>query len=70
MPNFQKSGSKFVKPEEAEPKVSFQVRDTEFIIRLILASQIDGKDVEIASKVLNKIKRIHEKLILKTQEII
>mgnify|MGYP003135423246 CR=1 FL=1 len=55
--------------KEKEPKISFAIRDTEFLIRLILASQIDGKDVEIASLVLNKIKKIHEKLIIKSQEI-
>ena len=55
--------------KEQEPKISFAIRDTEFLIRLILASQIDGKDVEIASFVLYKIKKIHEKLIIKSQEI-
>jgi len=55
---------------DSKPKVNFAIRDTEFLIRLILANQIDGKDVEIASSVLNKIKKIHEKLMLKSQEII
>tara|TARA_Y100001951_G_C11275939_1_gene261940 strand:- start:1303 stop:1518 length:216 start_codon:yes stop_codon:yes gene_type:complete len=65
-----KSGKSHYAPqEEKPPKVSFAIRDTEFLIRLILASQIEGKDVEIASKVLGKIKKIHEKLILKSQEI-
>mgnify|MGYP003637903742 CR=1 FL=1 len=56
--------------KEVEPKVSFAIRDTEFLIRLILANQIDGKDVEIASRVLGKIKKVHEKLIMKSQEIL
>ena len=50
-------------------KISFTIRDTEFLIRMVLANQIDGKDVEIASSVLKKVKKIHEKLILHSQEI-
>jgi hypothetical protein len=56
--------------KEVEPKVSFAIRDTEFLIRLILANKIDGKDVEIASRVLGKVKKVHEKLIIKSQEIL
>jgi len=52
------------------PKISFTIRDTEFLIRMVLVNQIDGKDVEIASSVLKKVKKIHEKLILHSQEII
>jgi len=66
MSQFPKSNSGLVK--EA-PKVSFSIRDTEFLIRLVLANQIDGKDVEVASRVLGKIKKVHEKLIMKSQEI-
>jgi hypothetical protein len=62
------SKSGFIK--EDEPKVSFAIRDTEFLIRLILANKIDGKDVEIASRVLGKVKKVHEKLIIKSQEIL
>ena len=67
MSNFSqnKSGVK-----EVEPKVSFSIRDTEFLIRLILSNQIDGKDVEIASGVLGKVKKVHEKLIIQSQEIL
>jgi hypothetical protein len=56
--------------KEVEPKVSFAIRDTEFLIRLILANKIDGKDVEIASRVLGKVKKVHEKLIMQSQEIL
>jgi len=58
------------KGNSIDPKVSFSIRDTEFLIRLILANQIDGKDVEIASRVLGKVKKVHEKLIIQSQEIL
>ncbi|MDC0480347.1 hypothetical protein OAN76_02585 [Candidatus Marinimicrobia bacterium] len=68
MSNFSQSKSGLINKDE--PKVSFAIIDTEFLIRLILANKIDGKDVEIASRVLGKIKKVHEKLIMKSQEIL
>ena len=52
-----------------KPRVRLAIRDTEFLIRLILNNQIDGKDVEIASEVLKKVKEVHNNLMMKSQEL-
>jgi hypothetical protein len=44
-------------------KVSFTIADTEFLIRFILINDVSGKDVEVASGVLSKIKQIHKSLM-------
>ena len=43
----------------------WDIRDTEFIIRLITSSSINGTDLEQALNVLNKFKSIHSRLLNK-----
>tara|TARA_R100000742_G_C4258066_1_gene75921 strand:+ start:418 stop:651 length:234 start_codon:yes stop_codon:yes gene_type:complete len=50
-------------------KVKFRIVDTEFLIRLIMQSRVEGKDVDVCSSVLNKIKQVHEALVKKTFEV-
>ena len=64
--NNQKRGlQSIVKDSE---KVNFRIVDTEFLMRLILGSSIEGKDVDVASRVLKKIRKMHEILVSKTYE--
>ena len=65
-----KLNAKVEKHEVIEPKVSFSIVDTEFLIRLILSSSIDGKDVDNCSSVLKKIKQIHEVLVSNREGIL
>lgn len=65
-----KLNAKVEKQEVIEPKVSFSIVDTEFLIRLILSSSIDGKDVDNCSSVLKKIKKIHEILVSNREGIL
>tara|TARA_Y100000310_G_C20155211_1_gene566579 strand:+ start:190 stop:390 length:201 start_codon:yes stop_codon:yes gene_type:complete len=48
---------------KSDKAVSFTIADTEFLIRFILVNDISGKDVEVASGVLSKIKNIHKSLM-------
>tara|TARA_Y100000361_G_scaffold147018_1_gene158090 strand:+ start:171 stop:404 length:234 start_codon:yes stop_codon:yes gene_type:complete len=50
-------------------RVQFRIVDTEFLIRLIMQSRIEGKDVDVCSSVLGKIKKVHEALVKKTFEV-
>jgi hypothetical protein len=43
----------------------WDIRDTEFVIRLITSSSVNGTDLEQALSVLNKFKDIHSKLLNK-----
>ena len=42
---------------------SWGIRDTEFLIRLIMSSKIDGSDVETAAEVIRKIKDLHATIV-------
>ena len=48
---------------KSDKEVSFTIADTEFLIRFILVNDISGKDLEVASGVLSKIKNIHKSLM-------
>ena len=43
----------------------WDIRDTEFVIRLITGSSVNGTDLEQALNVLNKFKKIHSELLNK-----
>ena len=47
----------------------WSIRDTEFLIRLIMSSKIDGTDLEVASSVVKKVKELHT-LIIEHQVVI
>jgi len=50
-----------VKPDGLEPK--WGIRDTEFLLRLIMTSKIDGSDLEVASDVVKKVKELHATIV-------
>ena len=50
-----------VKPDGLESK--WGIRDTEFLLRLIMTSKIDGTDLEVASDVVKKVKELHAKIV-------
>ena len=50
-----------VKPDGLESK--WGIRDTEFLLRLIMTSKIDGTDLEVASAVVKKVKELHAKIV-------
>ncbi len=52
--------SKFVKSSDEH---RWNIRDTEFLLRLIMSSKIDGADIEVAASVIEKIKNIHNKIV-------
>ena len=39
------------------------IRDSEFLLRLIMTSKIDGADLEVASDVVKKIKELHARIV-------
>tara|TARA_R100000152_G_C6748037_1_gene171620 strand:- start:590 stop:796 length:207 start_codon:yes stop_codon:yes gene_type:complete len=52
-----------------EDRIGFTIKDTEFLLRHLMISSVDGKDIEIANSVLTKLKKIHEQLMQKVVEV-
>lgn len=44
-------------------KVSFSIEDTEYLLRKLMQVQIEGREVEIASRVLTKVKELHQQIL-------
>ena len=38
----------------------FTIKETDFFLKLLIRSQLDGVDVEVAYKVINKLSDIHK----------
>ena len=51
------------------PSVKFSIKHTEFLIRLVSSSQINGHDLEIAMDTKEKLLAVHNKLMAKTESI-
>ena len=49
------------KQESIEPQ--WGIRDTEFLLRLIMTSKIDGSDLEVAAEVVSKRKELHSRIV-------
>jgi hypothetical protein len=49
--------------DESVSKSRWTIRDTEFLLRLIMSSKIDGADIETASSVIKKVKNIHKRIV-------
>jgi len=41
----------------------WSIRDTEFLLRLIMCSKIDGADLEVAAEAVKKIKDLHAEIV-------
>jgi len=52
-----------------EPNITFSIHDTELLLRILLDTQYSGRDVAQATDTIEKVRKIHEKL-LKKQELI
>tara|TARA_R100000687_G_C6288904_1_gene90469 strand:+ start:251 stop:490 length:240 start_codon:yes stop_codon:yes gene_type:complete len=49
--------------------VVFTIKETEFLLRLIFSSQIEGEQLEIGAGVLGKVKELHNNLMEKEVEV-
>tara|TARA_R100000353_G_scaffold86428_1_gene64345 strand:+ start:717 stop:899 length:183 start_codon:yes stop_codon:yes gene_type:complete len=41
------------------PEVKFGIKDTDFLLKLIMRSTFDGTEIEIANSVIKKLTEIH-----------
>ena len=59
MSQFIKSGGSQGDPNRDK----WSIRDTEFLLRLIMNSKIDGADLEVAAETVKKIKDLHAEIV-------
>ncbi len=52
--------SKLVKSIEVKDNISFSVKDTDFLLKLIMRSSFEGSDLEVAYNVLSKLAKLHK----------
>lgn len=52
--------SKLVKSIEVKDSISFSVKDTDFLLKLIMRSSFEGSDLEVAYNVLSKLAKLHK----------
>ena len=52
-----------VEEESKEDDIVFTIQDTEYLLRKLVESQIDGREVEQASEVMKKVKELHKRLM-------
>ena len=57
-----KKGIELVKSDFDEDIV-FTIQDTEYLLRKLVESKIDGREVEQASEVMKKVKELHKCLM-------
>ena len=58
-----KKGIELVKSESVEDDIVFTIQDTEYLLRKLVESKIDGREVEQASDVMKKVKELHKRLM-------
>ena len=49
--------------ESKEDDIVFTIQDTEYLLRKLVESKIDGREVEQASDVMKKVKELHKRLM-------
>ena len=49
--------------ESKEDDIVFTIQDTEYLLRKLVESKIDGREVEQASEVMKKVKELHKRLM-------
>ena len=47
----------------SDEDIVFTIQDTEYLLRKLVESQIDGREVEQASEVMKKVKELHKRLM-------
>ena len=55
--------SMLINKEPKSDKQKWSIGQTEFLLRLIMSSQISGSDLDVAHQVVQKIKSIHSELM-------
>ena len=55
-----KKGSVF-SDEEQDKKIEFSVRDTDFLIKMIMRSTFEGSELKVAYNVLEKLTELHRR---------
>ena len=53
----------FVKDNGESDEVILTIQDTEYLLRKLVESKIDGREVEQASDVMKKVKELHKRLM-------
>ena len=48
---------------DSEEDIVFTIQDTEYLLRKLVESKIDGREVEQASEVMKKVKELHKRLM-------
>tara|TARA_R100000656_G_scaffold104032_1_gene75787 strand:+ start:541 stop:768 length:228 start_codon:yes stop_codon:yes gene_type:complete len=48
---------------DTEEDILFTIQDTEYLLRKLVESKIDGREVEQASEVMKKVKELHKRLM-------
>jgi len=48
---------------DTEEDIVFTIQDTEYLLRKLVESKIDGREVEQASEVMKKVKELHKRLM-------
>ena len=57
-----KKGIELVKAD-TEEDILFTIQDTEYLLRKLVESKIDGREIEQASEVMKKVKELHKRLM-------
>ena len=52
--------SKLVNSIEVKESISFNVKDTDFLLKLIMRSSFEGTELEVAHSVLTKLAKLHK----------
>ena len=52
-----------VEDKSKEDNIIFTIQDTEYLLRKLVESKIDGREVEQASEVMKKVKELHKRLM-------
>ena len=47
--------------EEQDKKIEFSVRDTDFLIKMIMRSTFEGSELKVAYNVLEKLTELHRR---------
>ena len=49
--------------DNSDEDIVFTIQDTEYLLRKLVEAKIDGREVEQASEVMKKFKKLHSKLM-------
>ena len=52
-------GMELIKSGSESDEVIFTIQDTEYLLRKLVEAKIDGREVEQASDVMKKVKKLH-----------